>query len=425
MADAPTCNALASPAKDAGNSSFAAGRYQEAYDYYSQAIQADPDSALLRSNRSGALAALGRHVEALADADKCCQLRPDWYKSHVRRGHAMFQLNRVTDAEACYQEALHLNPEDKTVEEALERCLQRKRGGGGNTSGAPAGAGGGMPPAGGVMANPGMQSMPGMQMPGMPGMQMQPMPGMGMQQPMMGMQQPMMGMQQPMMGMQQSMMGMQQPGALFGQQPAMQPPAAHQDLRATASGAAGFPSAQAGATGALPTEFHKLTEKEMRQRLEESVAKLSDEQLDEELRSSGINLPPTATRAEKVQHYLQVDMPASPPVVEKKKQPVMARFGDATGDTRGDRLMEKRKRWVEEWSTWDEERLLHRLLKLGIDASGNPKARLIDILLEAETERFNRQRCTPKRLQFVGLACAGATILGSFVVVGALFAIGI
>jgi len=250
-------------------------------------------------------------------------------------------------------------------------------------------------------------------------------PMMGMQQPMMGMQQPMMGMQQPMMGMQQPMMGMQQPGALFGQQPAMQPPAANQDLRATASGASGFPPAQAGAAGALPTEFHKLTEKEMRQRLEESVAKLSDEQLDEELRSSGINLPPTATRAEKVQHYLQVDMPASPPVVEKKKQPVMARFGDATGDTRGDRLMEKRKRWVEEWSTWDEERLLHRLLKLGIDASGNPKARLIDILLEAETERFNRQRCTPKRLQFVGLACAGATVLGSFVVVAALFAIGI
>ena len=28
-------------------------RFQEAYDYYSQAIMADPDSALLRSNRSG------------------------------------------------------------------------------------------------------------------------------------------------------------------------------------------------------------------------------------------------------------------------------------------------------------------------------------------------------------------------------------
>lgn len=51
----PSCNALATPAKDAGNGSFAAGRYQEAYDYYSQAILADPESALLRSNRSGAL----------------------------------------------------------------------------------------------------------------------------------------------------------------------------------------------------------------------------------------------------------------------------------------------------------------------------------------------------------------------------------
>jgi len=316
----------------------------------------------------------------------------------------------------------------------------RKRGGGNQAAGAPAagaGAPGGVPPAGGVVANPGMPGMPGMQ--SMPGMQMQQMPGMTMQQPMMGMQQPMMGMQQPMMGMQQPMMGMQQPmmgmqqpmmgmqqpmmgmqqpaGAMFGQQPMP-----GMDLRGTASG---FPPAQAGASGALPTEFHKLTEKEMRQRLEESVAKLSDEQLDEELRGAGINLPPTATRAEKVQQYLQVDMPAAPVVAEKKKQPVMARFGDGMGDnTRGDRLMEKRKKWVEEWSTWDEDGLLHRLLKLGIDASGNPKSRLIDILLEAETERFNRQRCTPKRLQFLGLACVGATVLGSFVVTGVIFAIG-
>ncbi|CAJ1338063.1 unnamed protein product [Effrenium voratum] len=202
-----------------------------------------------------------------------------------------------------------------------------------------------------------------------------------------------------------------------GMQPmAMQNPAFNQPgLRETAGGLPGLQP------GGLPTDFQKLSEKEMRQRLEESVAKLSDEQLDEELQAAGIRLPANATRADKVNQYLQVDMATSPAPVVEKRQPVMARFGSGHGDTRGDRLMEKRKKWVEEWNTWDEDRLLHRLLKLGIDASGNPKSRLIDILLEAETERLNKQRCTPKRLQFFGIACAVSMVLGTFVLVAFLF----
>jgi len=186
------------------------------------------------------------------------------------------------------------------------------------------------------------------------------------------------------------------------------------------------PAAQAGQNdaSALPSDINKLSDKEMRQRLEESLAMLSDEQLDEELKSAGINVPENATRAEKVREYVHIDMPLKAPV-QPKKQPIMARYGSRTEQTRGDRLMEQRKRWVEEWNTWSEEQLLRRLLRFGIDASGNPKAVLIDLLLEAQTERMNRQRCTPKRLQFYGIACAGATILGTFLGVGAIFAIGI
>mmetsp|Transcript_34672 Transcript_34672/g.62932 ORF Transcript_34672/g.62932 Transcript_34672/m.62932 type:complete len:351 (+) Transcript_34672:65-1117(+) len=346
---APTCSPLAMPYKDAGNAAFASGRFQEAVEQYSQAILADPSSALLRSNRAGAYASLGRHVDALADADMCCSLRPDWWKSYTRRGHALFQLGRFDDAEACFLEAQTLNPDDKTIAEALDRARQRKQGGGSSGS---ASAG----PRAAAASNA--------------------------------------------------------------------PPAA----------APAFPgeSARSGPTTAqqtsLPTDFQKLSQEDVRKHLEESLLKLTDSQLDAELKHAGISWHPSATRADKVHLYLQVDgLPtgvALPKPAEKKKPPFMSRFSKGDQSGRGEQFMETRKKWIEEWNTWDDAMLLQRLLKLGIDAEGNPRAVLIDLLLEEETKRYNEQRCTPKRLQFLGIACASASIMGTFGIVALVFAVG-
>lgn len=114
--------------KAEGNGHFAAGRFEDARRCFTEAIELDSSSAVLYSNRSGALASLGRHEEALSDADRCVLLQTGWWKGHSRRGHACFHLNRLADSEAAFLEAQRLQPGEPSVAEGLEqvRAAMRK-----------------------------------------------------------------------------------------------------------------------------------------------------------------------------------------------------------------------------------------------------------------------------------------------------------
>ncbi|PHJ14650.1 tetratricopeptide repeat domain containing protein [Cystoisospora suis] len=78
MAASPSEAAQALKAQ--GNAAFQAGKYEEAVDFFSQAIKLTPDDAVLYSNRSGAYASLNKLEEALQDANMCVKLRPTWGK---------------------------------------------------------------------------------------------------------------------------------------------------------------------------------------------------------------------------------------------------------------------------------------------------------------------------------------------------------
>lgn len=56
------------------------GDFQTAVELYTEALQADPQSCILYSNRAAALFKLGRHREALDDASQACELNPKWPK---------------------------------------------------------------------------------------------------------------------------------------------------------------------------------------------------------------------------------------------------------------------------------------------------------------------------------------------------------
>ena len=57
-------------------------------------------SAVLFSNRSGALTAAGSYDAALADADRCIALEPAWAKGHTRKASSLHGLRRWASGHA-------------------------------------------------------------------------------------------------------------------------------------------------------------------------------------------------------------------------------------------------------------------------------------------------------------------------------------
>lgn len=80
--------------KSKGNAALQAEKYDEAIDFYTQAINIDPSNHILYSNRSAAFAKVGKYSESLNDAEKTVTLKPDWPKGYSRKGAALELLER-------------------------------------------------------------------------------------------------------------------------------------------------------------------------------------------------------------------------------------------------------------------------------------------------------------------------------------------
>ena len=118
--------------KGRGNEAMKAGRFKEAIGYYSQAIEADPDNTtgnvhVFFSNRSAALLSNGQNEEALADADRCTLLKPDWARGHARRAAALHRLMELRAAALAYRRVLQLDPNNTAAKEGLQAAEQALR----------------------------------------------------------------------------------------------------------------------------------------------------------------------------------------------------------------------------------------------------------------------------------------------------------
>lgn len=108
--------------KTKGNDAFKVKNYREAIIAYTQAIDIDPRSeaaSALYSNRAASYSALNQHKEALADAEACIALRPDWLKGHYRKAVALEALGKLDDALAAFDDALRTEPNNADVQERL------------------------------------------------------------------------------------------------------------------------------------------------------------------------------------------------------------------------------------------------------------------------------------------------------------------
>uniref|UniRef100_A0A7S0L528 Uncharacterized protein n=1 Tax=Coccolithus braarudii TaxID=221442 RepID=A0A7S0L528_9EUKA len=96
-----------------------------ALELYTSALSLEPASHTLLSNRSLAHARLNEFVPALADAEACIDLSPSWHKAFMRKGAALMGLNRHTEAEAAFAEAVRLSPEEAAAKDAWADARQK------------------------------------------------------------------------------------------------------------------------------------------------------------------------------------------------------------------------------------------------------------------------------------------------------------
>lgn len=114
---------LAEKAKEEGNVFAKKQQFPEAVKCYSEAIKRDPSNHLYYSNRSAAYLSLLAYPEALKDANKCLELKPDFVKGYIRKGKAQFAMKEFKSAWETYMKGFELDNNNQE----LITCLQQTR----------------------------------------------------------------------------------------------------------------------------------------------------------------------------------------------------------------------------------------------------------------------------------------------------------
>mmetsp|Transcript_1680 Transcript_1680/g.4867 ORF Transcript_1680/g.4867 Transcript_1680/m.4867 type:complete len:507 (+) Transcript_1680:201-1721(+) len=112
------------------NEHFKQKHYGAAIDGYTRALELDPDSPTVLSNRSFAHLRLEEYGSAVADADAAIALDPKLPKGYYRRGDANFALGNFKKARADFLKAAKLAPKDVDLRRKLaeaERIVKRMR----------------------------------------------------------------------------------------------------------------------------------------------------------------------------------------------------------------------------------------------------------------------------------------------------------
>ncbi|KAI3431076.1 TPR_REGION domain-containing protein, partial [Psidium guajava] len=115
-----------------GNEDYKNGRFAEALALYDAAISIDPNKASYRSNKSAALTALGRLLEAVIECREAIRIEPHYHRAHNRAATLYLRLGEAEKAMYHYK---HAGPEAdpeviakaRDVQTHLNKCTEAQK----------------------------------------------------------------------------------------------------------------------------------------------------------------------------------------------------------------------------------------------------------------------------------------------------------
>lgn len=114
--------------KAGGNKAMASGSFLKASRQYTKALELDPGSAILYSNRSAAHFNLRQFPESLEDAESAILCDAMWWKAYKRKGLSLIHMQRYAEAITALEEGLKIvevNAEMKKNLEFARACQEQ------------------------------------------------------------------------------------------------------------------------------------------------------------------------------------------------------------------------------------------------------------------------------------------------------------
>ncbi|VFQ80081.1 unnamed protein product [Cuscuta campestris] len=115
-----------------GNEDYKNGRFAEALALYEAAISIDPNKASYRSNKSAALSALGRLLEAVFECREAIRIEPHYQRAHNRLATLYLRLGEAETAMYHYKRAGQEGDPDvmtkaRNLQLHLSKCTEAKK----------------------------------------------------------------------------------------------------------------------------------------------------------------------------------------------------------------------------------------------------------------------------------------------------------
>ena len=108
--------------KKAANACFSNGQFEKAIELYTNAIDIDPDNAILYSNRSFAHLKMESYGYSLADANKSIELNSSYIKAYYRRASANFAMGKFKIALKDFENVAKAKPSDADAQKRFKEC---------------------------------------------------------------------------------------------------------------------------------------------------------------------------------------------------------------------------------------------------------------------------------------------------------------